>query len=307
MMENKVKNYIEYFLFRLLLFFIRLMPLQLMRKFTLFMAFLLFKVFGVRKKISLENLSFAFPEKSEKEIKNIAYESFKNFSLTLMELMWIPKLSVDKFLQMFIVENKEELDNYMKQENGKIILTAHFGNWEYLGHYIGVEYKVKYPAIVKRMRNILVDEYVKECRTRYNYLYPLYMDKNIKEVFNNLLSGKPMAILADQSAPQESIYIKFFNRYATTFQGPAVFALRCKVPIRLVLAIREQNYKLRLIHEEINTSDLSEASDENIYELSKRHVELLEKYIRKYPEQWLWSHRRWKHTDKYELYGKQNK
>lgn len=305
-MKKFLKNYIEYIFFIIFIFFIRIMPLYVMRRVVVFLSLILFKVFGVRKKTALENLYYAFPEKSDQERKQIAYESFKNFFLTIMELMWIPNLSQDKFLKMIKVENKEELDKFILQEKGKIILTAHFGNWEYLGQYFGVEYKMRYPAIAKRMRNTYVDNYVRKCRNRYNYLYTLYMDKNVKEVFKTLLSGKPIVILADQSAPQESIYINFFNRYATTFQGPAVFSLKCQVPIRLVLAVRENDFSYKIIHREIPTSDITDASDSNIYELSRRHVSLLEEYIRKYPEQWLWSHRRWKHADKYEIFGKKS-
>jgi KDO2-lipid IV(A) lauroyltransferase len=129
------------------------------------------------------------------------------------------------------------------------------------------------------------------------------MDKNIKEIYKVLMAGKPIVMLADQSAPREALYVKFFNRWATVFQGPAVFALKCKATMRISLCIRNKNNTFKIIHEEIKTEDLKESSQENIYELTKRHVEVLEKHIRKYPEQWLWSHRRWKHSDKYEIFG----
>ena len=305
-MKNFFKNFVEYIFFVFFIFFIRIMPLYVMRRVVVFLSFILFKVFGVRKKTALDNLYYAFPEKTEQERKRIAYESFKNFFLTIMELMWIPNLSQKRLLKMIKVENKEELDKFMLQQKGKIILTAHFGNWEYLAQYLAIEYKVNYPAIVKRMRNIFVDNYVNKCRNRFNYIHVLYMDKNVKEVFKALLSNKPLILLADQSAPQESIYIKFFNRYATTFQGPAVFSLRCHVPIRFILAVRERDFSYKIVHQEIPVSDIADTSDSSIYELSRRHVELLEKYIREYPEQWLWSHRRWKHSDKYEIFGKKN-
>lgn len=299
-----MKNYIEYIFFVVFIFIIRIMPLYVMRRFVVVIAFLLFKIFGVRRKISLENLKYAFPEKTPGELKDIAYRSFRNFCLTITESMWAPNLRKEKLLSMVQVDNKKELDEFFSRKEGKIILTAHFGNWEYLGQFIGVEYKMVYPAIVKRMRNHLVDKYVEKCRNRYNFMYPLYMDKNVKEVFKVLLSGKPMALLADQSAPQESIYIKYFNRYATTFQGPAVFALRCKATMRMILVLREKDFSLRMIHEEVKMDDLKDASDDNVFELTKRHVELLEKFVRMYPDQWLWSHRRWKHADKYEIFGK---
>jgi KDO2-lipid IV(A) lauroyltransferase len=251
----------------------------------------------------MENLKHAFPEKDISELKVIAYKSLKNFFLTIMESLYTPKLSADKLASMIELEDSEVLNNYMSQGSGKIILSAHFGNWEYLGHFVGINFKIKVPAIVKKMRNPLTDKYFVESRNQYS-LYTLYMDKNIKEIYKVLIAGQPIVMLADQSAPREALYVKFFNRWATVFQGPAVFALKCKATMRMLLCIRNENNTFKIIHEEIKTEDLKEPSQDNIYELTKRHVEVLEKYIRKYPEQWLWSHRRWKHSDKYEIFGK---
>jgi KDO2-lipid IV(A) lauroyltransferase len=298
-----LKNYIEYIFFAPLIFVIRRLPLCLVRKKVSFLSFLLFKVFGVRRAISMENLKHAFPEKEISELKAIAYKSFKNFLLTVMESLYGPKLPVDKLTGMMELEDREILNNYMSQENGKIILSAHFGNWEYLGHFSAINCNMKVPAIVKRMRNPLTDKYFVESRNHYNFLYTLYMDKNIKEIYKVLMSGGPIIMLADQSAPPDALYVKFFNRWATVFQGPAVFALKCKSTIMMLLCIRNKNNTFKIIQEEIKTDDVKEPSKENIYELTKRHVELLEKYVRKYPEQWLWSHRRWKHSDKYEIFG----
>ena len=298
-----MKNYIEYILFTPFLFVLKSLPLSLVRKIVVCLSFLAFKVFGVRRAIAMENLKHAFPEKDISELKVIAYKSFKNFLLTIMESLYTPKLSADELSAMIELENSEMLSNYMNGERGKIILSAHFGNWEYLGQFIGINFKTRVPAIVKRMRNPLTDKHFVRSRNSYEYLYTLYMDKNIKEIYKVLIDGKPMIMLADQSAPPEALYVKFFNRWATVFQGPAVFALKCKSTIMMVLSIRNKNNTFKIIHEEIKTEDLKESSPENIYELTKRHVEVLEKYVRKYPEQWQWSHRRWKHTDKYEIFG----
>lgn len=285
------------------MFVIRQFPLSLVRRIITCLSFLIFKVFGFRRAISMENLKHAFPEKDISELKVIAYKSFKNFLLTVIESLYAPKLPIDKLTNMIELEDREILNNYINQENGKVILSAHFGNWEYLGHFSAINFNMRIPAIAKKMRNPLIDKYFVKSRNYYNFLYTLYMDKNIKEIYKVLMSGKPIIILADQSAPREALYVKFFNRWATVFQGPAVFALKCKSSIRMLLCIRNEDNTFKIIHEEIKSEDLKEPSQENIYELTKRHVEVLEKYVRKYPEQWLWSHKRWKHSDKYEIFG----
>jgi KDO2-lipid IV(A) lauroyltransferase len=104
-------------------------------------------------------------------------------------------------------------------------------------------------------------------------------------------------MLADQSAPRERIYIDFFGRPAATFEGPAVFALRAGAPIIMAFLIRQKNNSYEMVFEEIPTSDLNEATEENIRELTQRHVKVLERFVAEYPGHWLWLHKRWKHTE----------
>ena len=103
-------------------------------------------------------------------------------------------------------------------------------------------------------------------------------------------------MLSDQSAPKESVYVKFFGRSVATFQGPAAFALKSRAPVVMLFMIRQQNGTYKLFSEEIPCSDLEEYNQENVEILTQRHVAVLEKWISQYPEQWLWMHKRWKNV-----------
>jgi Kdo2-lipid IVA lauroyltransferase/acyltransferase len=298
-------NIVEYILFIVLVFIIRILPLFLVRRIAVIVSYFLYYIIGYRRKVIKDNLEKAFPEKSPKELKKIALGSIRSFFISMFEFLWQPNLSKKKLLEICTFKNPEVYEKALNRNKGVILVTGHFGNWEYMGQAIATKYNKPFPAVAKAMHNKYVNKYVENCRRTFGN-YPAYMDTGLKEFYKTLLSGGVVAMVADQSAPQESIYINFFGRPAATFQGPAVFTLKSRASLVFILAIRNKNYNYEIIFEEIDYSDIQQFNDENIFELTKRHVEILEKYIRMYPEQWLWSHKRWKHSDKYEIFGKRN-
>jgi KDO2-lipid IV(A) lauroyltransferase len=298
-----MRNLIEYFFFIILAFCIRILPLFIIRKLAVGISYISFFIIGIRKKVILSNLANAYPEKNQKELIKIGYGSLKNFVLTMFETLWIPNLSKNRLLEIVSFENPEMFYNAYNKNKGIIILSAHFGNWEYMGQVIGEKFNIRYPAIAKRLQNIYVHRYFEKLRVHFN-VFPLYMDTDLRKIYKTVLSKGVIAILADQSAPQESIYINYFGRPASTFKGPAIFTLKGHATLLFAVSVRQKNLNYKIIFDEIKTDDLNDVNDENIYELTKRHVELLEKYVRKYPDHWLWAHKRWKHSDKYAQYGK---
>ncbi len=180
---------------------------------------------------------------------------------------------------------------------GIVYMSGHFGNWELTAlataHFTG------YPVtiIVQNQRNRLVNKVINQYRCIWGNSV-VTMESSVREVLRQLSQGKTVAMLADQSAPMEGLFVPYFGRPAATHQGPAIFSLRTGAPIVMGLLIRKENGKYELIFEEVRTDDLKEYNDENVAELTRRHVALLEKYVRMYPDQWLWMHRRWKHVDK---------
>ncbi|MBI1806750.1 MAG: lysophospholipid acyltransferase family protein, partial [Ignavibacteria bacterium] len=105
-----------------------------------------------------------------------------------------------------------------------------------------------------------------------------------------------VAIAPDQSGPMEGVFIEFFGRRVATHQGPAAFALRSGAPMQIGFIIRRSDGTYEVILEDIRTADLHGNTEANILELTRRHTAILERYIRRYPDHWLWMHRRWKHT-----------
>ena len=109
------------------------------------------------------------------------------------------------------------------------------------------------------------------------------------------MQKKVVAIVADQRASKDGVIVKFFGKKVLAHPGPAFFAIKTGAPIVYGMLVRQKNFKYKLFLSEIDTTNLPEDQNEKIIELTQRHTNYLESIIRKYPEQWLWLHKRWKH------------
>jgi Kdo2-lipid IVA lauroyltransferase/acyltransferase len=174
-----------------------------------------------------------------------------------------------------------------------IMLSGHFSNWELIALATGSAVQTPITIIVKTQTNKIVDAVINKHRTKLgNIVVP--MELSVREILSTISRGGIVAMVADQSAPKESVFVEFFGRAVATFQGPAVFALRTAAPLQMGVMVRQPDFTYEVIFEEIDYSDISEYNEKNVYELTQRHTALLEKYIRLYPDQWMWTHRRWK-------------
>jgi KDO2-lipid IV(A) lauroyltransferase len=292
-----VTDRLEFILFSLFGCLIRLMPLRLAQSFGRFIGSLGYFIARRRRAIAIDNLTHAFPGKSQNEIKKIALGAFQNYAISISEFLWFPRLTPERLRKLVRVQNVERVEEAYSRGKGIISMSAHFGNWELTafagGHFTGYPLTI----VVQEQRNKLVDKAINLYRCIWGNSV-VRMGSSIREILRKLSDGQVVAMLADQSAPQEGLYVRYFGRPAATHEGPAIFSLRTGAPILMGFLIRTSNGKYELVHEEVQTHDLNGYSEENVAELTRRHVALLEKYVRMYPDQWLWMHRRWKHVDK---------
>jgi KDO2-lipid IV(A) lauroyltransferase len=181
-----------------------------------------------------------------------------------------------------------------EENNGVILLSAHFGNWEYIANSVAAQLNISFSVIIKPQRNPYVTNWMNKARTKWNNeIVPLGI--SIKQTYQTLKDKKIVAMVADQRGPEESIKIKFFRSDLSVHTGPAVLSLKTGAPILYGISVRQADYSYKTVISEISKENLPDANDEKIKELSQRHMTYLESYIRKYPEQWLWMHKRWKH------------
>lgn len=248
-----------------------------------------------RRKITYENISNAFPEKSKKWVKKILKESYRNLGITLVELLALEKIHKDGVEKYIKYDNIELIDELYSKGNGLILLSGHFGNWELLAFSAGILSKADITIIVKPQKNYIADRYLNKLRILGgNSIVSMY--NSARTIIKILKEGKAIALLADQSATEDKdIYVDFFGKPAATYETPAALALKFKAPIIIGFAFRQKDFSYRVRLEELKFDDLNDDTNGRI-ELTRRHVAKLEEAIKVNPGLWTWQHRRWKHT-----------
>jgi Kdo2-lipid IVA lauroyltransferase/acyltransferase len=266
------------------------------RKLSGFIACLFFYLIPIRKETVLDNLGLAFPEKSKEELRKIAFNVYKSVSITLVEILLMPYMSPKEIERAADASNevKTLICSKLNEGRGVILMTAHYGNWEYNAASVSVQLDEPFYIVVKSQRNPYVNKWMNDTRTKWgNKIVPL--GASIREIFKQLKEKHIVAMIADQRGPVEGIRVNFFGRKVSVYSGPALLALKTKAPILFGLGIRQSDFSYKVHFEEVNMDNLPASDDEKIIEISQRHTDILERYIRLHPEQWFWMHKRWKY------------
>jgi KDO2-lipid IV(A) lauroyltransferase len=270
------------------------LPIRARVSLGIFLGFILRKLSKQREKITEENLKNAFPEKSSDEINLIVRKSYHNLGIVLAEVPAMKYMTEQDFRKCIEFENIELVQEVYGRGKGLILLSGHFGNWEYVAYTAGLYSKIPILIVVKPQKNKLADKILNNYRTKANNQV-VSMFSAARGIIKAISEKKVIALIVDQSAsPDKDIFVDFFGRPATTYEAPAALALKFDVPIIIGLGVRQSNgtYKVRV--DEIKHDDLENTPD-GIRKLTERHVKYLEDHIRKNPDHWAWQHKRWKY------------
>lgn len=247
-----------------------------------------------RESITLDNLANAFPEKPIEWHEKICKESYRNLGITLIELLAFPSYSPDYFRKIIKFQNLELIEECAKQGKGVLLLSAHFGNWELVGASLPLFTSVPVSAVVQTQHNEFANKILNKYRgmTGNNLILK---DKAAREIVKTLSKGELVGMLADQSGDEsKDVYVPLFGRLAATYEAPAALALRFRSPIIIGLVERNNDGTYLVNLQKLPYDDL-ENNKQNVVELTRRYMAVLEQAVRKRPDLWLWQHRRWKH------------
>lgn len=289
-----MKNLFEYIVFISFSYLFRLIGLKNARRFAKVLAFTFFYLIPIRKKTVFENLNIAFPEISEKEKNKIAYESYLSFAISIVEILYLPWMSDSEMRNAVKIENIDLITEKLKLGKGVILLSAHFGNWEYIAASASLQLNEKFYIIVKNQRNKFVNEWMNKMRTRWlNEVVTLGV--SVRNIFAVLKNNGIAAMVADQRGPEEGLKLEFFGKKTSVYTGPAVLSLKSGAPIIFGIPVRQKDFTYKATLTELDQTNLPDDFDEKVKLITERMIKYLEKIISQHPEQWLWMHRRWKH------------
>lgn len=295
---RRFKHWLEYQGTRFLFFLAQRLPLAYLLVLGAGLGKLTFSILRIRRRVALENLMHAFPEKSATELKTIACRSYENFGRMMLEYLRLPGLAPEELQRRIGFAMPREQNSYeqaLRLGKGAICMTGHFGNWEYMGALVA---QMQYPMVYlyQEQNNPYVDAMIRRIRTKMN-MPSIPRGAALRGILKALREKKFVAILADQDAGSNGIFVDFLGRPASTAQGPAAFVLKTQAPIVFCVAIREPHGRHR-VEAELLTFNFSEndvsAEEEKLRRITETWTKVLEKYIRQYPDHWFWMHRRWK-------------
>ncbi len=254
----------------------------------------LFTFVPIRKKIVLDNLSRTFPDKSEKERHQIARMTYQNFGQTFIEFLRNPVRTKAETLDRVRLHNDHLLREAIKAGNGIILISGHFGNWEMMASVVAA---LGYPAVViaRPQRNRLVDSMINQFRQSAG-IETVPLGFGVRTFLRALGQNKVVALLADQDAHRDGVFVDFLGRPSSTAPGPAAFVLKTGAQLIFVTSVLRRDGRYDAYFEKIKTDDLSEFNKDNIRILTQRHAAKLEEKVRRWPHHWFWMHRRWKTT-----------
>ncbi|MDR1926742.1 MAG: lysophospholipid acyltransferase family protein [Endomicrobium sp.] len=290
--RTNLQNYAEYYGLKILMFTVCLLHRSIAQFFGRILSFLLFYFIPVRKKQLLENIVLAFPEKSKQNVNLIAKNTYKTFARIFIDMFFIFKMSGDE-VEKLLTYDKNMIDKALARGKGLVLLSAHFGNWELSALALAKKYTVA--LIVAKQSNDFVNRIISSFRNKegFNVIDFQRDDKmSFRHIIKALRKNYVLAILGDQDAGHQGVFIPFFGKLASTPKGPAFFAIHAGSPIITAFGVYQKDGSMKMKLEELpipNTGD--EKKDIEI--INGIYNERLEDIIRENPEQWFWFHRRW--------------
>ena len=255
---------------------------------------LAYRSLGRLRRVGRRNLELAFPQISAGERERILSEVYRNLGWLLAEFCLMPGYTAERASEFIRYEG---LENYLRaRERGKgvLVLTGHLGAWELSSFYHSL---MGYPMgmVIRRLDNALVDEFVNRIRCLHGNRV-IHKDDFARGLIASMRAGETVGILMDTNmTPPQGVFVPYFGVAACTASGMARVAARtgaAVVPGFLLWEKGEQRYVLQF-GEELSVANTGDAEQDALTNTAA-FTAAIESYVRRYPEQWLWMHRRWK-------------
>jgi KDO2-lipid IV(A) lauroyltransferase len=250
---------------------------------------------GVRRGVVESQIAAAFPEWTEAEVHRVARASYASLARTSVETAVLPTKSRGEILDLFEgVDGWDGVESRLARGRGLILVGGHIGNWELAGAALAAR-GLMLDVVARHMANKLFDRYLARTREQLG-MRVVFDEEAVRRVPRTLRSGGVVAFLVDQAAlGLASTWVPFFGRDAKTPRGPAVFSLRLQTPIVFGAAIRTPSNRYRLVLEPVDV-DTTGDRESDVDRIVAAYTAVLERWVRRVPEQYFWQHRRWKHA-----------
>jgi KDO2-lipid IV(A) lauroyltransferase len=284
-------DYLLYLLFRGFVIIFRVIPFGMLFGFSNFFYFLAFHVTGYRKKVVYANLRNSFPEKSGEEIEAIARGFYHHFADMLVESLKAFTMPEQEVVSRYRFHNTGFLEELYREGKPVIVVAGHYGNWEWAGIAAGTQMLHIPVGFYKPLTNRHIDKYIRKTRVRGRSR--LASITRTAETFKTDYGG-PAAfyMVADQSPSSNRLayWVDFMNQDTAALHGPEKYARLSGFPVAFAVARKVKRGRYDVFFTMLEP----EPGKTKTGEITHRFMKMLEEEIRRAPQYYLWSHRRWK-------------
>jgi len=256
----------------------------------IFISLLPFK----RLKVSLDNIRNTLGSSlTNSEVTRLNRKVYMHFGQALFELSRVFRINNENLDKYIVFEGEENLAKALAKGKGVFLLSAHIGNWEMITAAISIRYG-RLSAIASTQHSPTVDRLIKTIRTRFG-MEVIPKKQGLKRMISAVKQNRIVGILLDLNSKwDQGVFVDFLGRPSCTNKSLALMALKMDTPIIPAFSVREKDglYHIKLGEEVklIRTDDRTVDIEENTALFTK----IIEAQVKKYPDQWLWVHRRWK-------------
>jgi KDO2-lipid IV(A) lauroyltransferase len=271
-----------------------ILPRRLARAVGILLAWLVYLLHVRLRQVGMRNLAMAFPEKSEAQRARILRGEFASLGRQLAEVCHFPEYTLENLSDVLVFEDFENFERAQARGKGVLLFAGHFGGWELSSFAISMRGYWMH-VIMRGMDNVYLGELILRYRTMHGNK-AVDKDDFVRGLLSAMRAGEVVGMLIDTNmTPPQGIFVDFFGIPACTASGMARIALKTDAAVVPTFAIWDAKlgkYRLRFdpAVELVRSDDL----EADIKANTQKFTSIIEAYVRKYPEQWLWVHRRWK-------------
>ena len=281
------------YLLLILLWIFSLLPIQILYLISKIIRFIVYDILCYREKVVIDNIQNTFIEKSQTEVIKLKNNFYDYFFELIVEIIKLLSISNNELNKRFTFSNINVIKQALKKNKSVIVVVGHYGNWEWALRSASNLIDTKIIGVYKRINNTIFEWLLLKIRSNTNVL-PVEIKSLPRELVNNN-EKKIYAIVADQSPTleQSNVRINFLNRDTLVYTGVEKISKKYNIPVfYLNIKLTSKGY-YESTFEEIKSKNINGKK----LEITKEFFSKLENQIKSEPRLWLWSHKRWKHTN----------
>ena len=287
-----MKDWCYGFTAKLIGFFVSRLPRSIVLTVGGRLGALIFWLAPQQRELACQQLRCSLGLSDECRIRAIVKQCFENLGKTVLEFMQFPRMNLKHIQQYVSFEGVQHAEQALAEGKGAIILTGHFGNWELLAAGISATIAPLTP-IVRTLRSPRLNALVSSYRERAGYA-TIDRDTGIRHALRCLKRNELLGIVADVDTHVSGVFVDFFGKPAYTPYSPVAIALKTGAAILPTFIVRQPDGSHRAIIEPPLALQQTDVKEKDLVINTQKFTKIIESYIRRYPTQWIWMHRRWK-------------